>query len=74
LDGVRGFNEALYAARPIIEEVVHQTQRERPKQKYEYSGRFKANVAFCNLYLFLNMELILGMRMRRSVLDIMLIS
>lgn len=49
MDGVRGFNQALYDARPIIEETVNSVLRNRKKEKYEYKGEFKANVAFCNL-------------------------
>jgi hypothetical protein len=47
---VRRFNEALYAARPIIEEAVNKVMRTRKREKYEYAGPFEANVAFCNLY------------------------
>jgi alkylated DNA repair dioxygenase AlkB len=50
LDGVRAFNEDLYAARPIIETKVNEVLDIMVKQKYEYPGRFSANVAFCNLY------------------------
>jgi len=49
LDGVHGFNEDLYLARPIIEEKVNSILATRKKLKYEYPGDFKANVAFCNL-------------------------
>jgi hypothetical protein len=50
LDGVRGFNEDLYAARPLVEDAVNEVLKTRKKEKYEYPGEFSANVAFCNLY------------------------
>jgi hypothetical protein len=61
LDGVRVFNSALYAARPIIENKVNEILKPRPREKYEYTGLFKANVAFCNLYYlsFMEMELMM---------------
>jgi hypothetical protein len=74
---VRGFNEALYAARPIIEEAVNNVMRTRKREKYEYSGPFTANVAFCNLYqlhsLF-RLLLTVDMLMRRNASDITLIN
>jgi hypothetical protein len=76
LDGIRGFNSALYEARPIVEEIVNNVLHGRKKEKYEFKGDFKANVAFCNLYTYLLMErgLSIGMLMQRNVLDIMLIN
>jgi hypothetical protein len=49
VDGMRVFNEALYAARPIIEDAVNNVLSTQKKEKYEYTGAFTANVAFCNL-------------------------
>ena len=40
----------MYAARPIIEDKVNEVRATRKKEKYEYNGPFKANVAFCNMY------------------------
>lgn len=72
---MRKFNEALYEARPIVEDAVNKVLKGRKKERYEYSGAFTANVAFCNLYVARAVSRLTGgMLMARHVWAIMLIN